>query len=67
MFDIKDIGNGPIVEQKSASPFVNKTWIKKKKKIQLDLNNKYHFFFEERPIIKYNFRMGIRGKINRDF
>ena len=27
MFDIKDIGNGPIVEQKSASPFVNKTWI----------------------------------------
>ena len=44
MFDIKDIGNGPIVEQKSASPFVNKTWIKKKKKIQLDLNNKYHFF-----------------------
>ena len=41
--------------------------LKKKKKIQLDLNNKYHFFFEERPIIKYNFRMGIRGKINRDF
>lgn len=45
MFDSKDIGNGPSVKKKLQAHLLITHGFLNNKKIELDLNNKYHFFF----------------------